>query len=104
MAEMSLQTDPEPLVLVEKVELGVQHDAPEPVRPLPPVLVESSVGTDPLSPPPVQVPAVLGKSLPPLVTTDTGRRATITQADVSRTNSSAGDTTITPHVPGCSRG
>ncbi len=34
MAEMSLQTDPEPVVVVvEKVELGVQHDAPEPVRP-----------------------------------------------------------------------
>lgn len=96
MVEMSLQTDPEPAAVIETAELGVQYDAPEPPRPLPPVLAESSVGTDPLpQPAPVQVPAVLGKSLPPLVTSDTGRRATITQADVSRTNSSAGDTTIT---------
>ncbi|KAF9480593.1 hypothetical protein BDN70DRAFT_805008 [Pholiota conissans] len=92
--DTSLQTEPEPVVVVEKSDMGIQHHTPEPVLPPSPVLVESGVGTDPL-PEPVVAQSGLGRGLPPLVIGDTARRSTITQADVSRTNSSVGDTTIT---------
>ncbi|KAF8905236.1 hypothetical protein CPB84DRAFT_1745558 [Gymnopilus junonius] len=120
-AEMGLQTEPEPVpepeppVVVEKAEMGIQHHIPEPVPvlidsgietdPLP-VLVDSGSGTDPLpEPAPAPVPpkktyanANIGNGLPPLVIRDigAGRRATITQSDISRVSStSGGDTTIT---------
>ncbi|KAF8962640.1 hypothetical protein BDZ97DRAFT_2059572 [Flammula alnicola] len=91
--DMALQTEPAPEIVVEKAEMGIQHHIPEPVVP-PPVLVENGVGTDPL-PEPAPVTSVLGKGLPPLVIADTSRRATITQSDISRTNTSVGDTTVT---------
>ncbi len=48
-ANMSLQREPELVVVIEKAGLGVSHEALEHVRPLPAVLVESSIGMDPLS-------------------------------------------------------
>jgi len=62
------------------------------LKPLSPVRVSSGVGTDP-SP----VPRGVGIGLPPIVTAIDeyqNRRATITQADISKT-SSKGDTTVT---------
>ncbi|KAH9478703.1 Anucleate primary sterigmata protein A [Psilocybe cubensis] len=92
-SEMSLQTEPEPVVVPpQKSEMGIQHFTPEPVPviPTPPVLIDSGVGTDPI-PEPVPV----GRGLPPLVIGDSSRRSTLTQSDVSRASTSAGETTIT---------
>ena len=91
-AEMSLQTEPEPVAVVSKSEMGIQHHTPEPI-PSSPVLVDNSVGTDPL-PEPTVLPTI-GKGLPPLVIGDGKRRLTITQSDFSYGSTSAGDSTIT---------
>ncbi|PPQ80542.1 hypothetical protein CVT25_001575 [Psilocybe cyanescens] len=93
VAEMALQTEPEPVVVpLQKSEMGIQHFTPEPVSilPPPPVLVESGVGTDP-----IPQPVPIGKGLPRLAIGDLSRRTTLTQSDVSRASTSAGETTIT---------
>ncbi|PPR01243.1 hypothetical protein CVT24_006007 [Panaeolus cyanescens] len=87
--ETSLQTDPEPVVVVHRSDMAIQHSAPEPVVPKPPVLVHTEIMTDP-----IPEPTTIGRGLPPLVTGETTRRSTLTQADISR-SSSVGDTTIT---------
>ncbi|KAF9528362.1 hypothetical protein CPB83DRAFT_791687 [Crepidotus variabilis] len=76
-SDVGFQTEP---VVVEKAEAATQHQA---------IYVDNSVGTDPVS-----TTSVLGKGLPPLVIADSSRRATITQADISR-SSSIGDSTLT---------
>lgn len=88
-AEFSLQTDPEPVA--KKAEIGTQHSAPEPVLPAPSVMVDSSIGTDP-----IPELTTIGKGLPPLlIGGDTSRRTTVTQSNISQSESSSGDTTIT---------
>ena len=100
MLDMALQTEPEPIVA--KSEIGIQQDAPQPVVPAPPVLVDYGVGTDPvLQPVLVQAetqtkdiqptPLVIASSISP----DSNRRATITQADISQSSVSVGNSTIT---------
>ncbi|KAF8155589.1 hypothetical protein B0H34DRAFT_783418 [Crassisporium funariophilum] len=100
-AEMALQTEPE--LVAPKSEMATQHDTPEPIVP---VLVHSGVGTDPIFQTTfVQAESqtkasqttepALGHGLPPLIIGDSNRRATITQSDISRASTSAGDTTIT---------
>jgi hypothetical protein len=91
--EMSLQTESEPVVVVSKSEMGIQHHTPEPILPPSPVLVDSGVGTVPL-PEPTVLP-VIGNGLPPLVIGGAGRRLTLTQSDFSHGSSSFGDSTIT---------
>ena len=101
MLDMALQTEPEPIVA--KSEIGIQQDAPQPIVPPPPVLVDYGVGTDPVVKPTlvqaetqtkdVQLTAL--KIVSPHISPDSNRRATITQADISSASISVGDSTIT---------
>ncbi|KAF8815724.1 hypothetical protein BYT27DRAFT_7079180 [Phlegmacium glaucopus] len=103
MLDMALQTELEPIAV--KSEMGIQHDTPQPVVPVPPVLVDNGVGTDPvLKPTLVQaetqtkdiqpIPLVIGQGYTSSISSDSSHRATITQADVSHSSVSVGDSTI----------
>lgn len=100
MLDIALQTEPEPIVA--KSEMGIQQDMPQPVVPAPAVLVDNAVGTDPVHKPVLveaetqtkdiqPTPLKIASPIPP----DSARRATITQADISRASVSVGDSTIT---------
>jgi hypothetical protein len=87
---MALQTEPE--LIVAKSEIGIQQDAPQPVIPAPPVLVDYGVGTDPVFKPILVQAETQTKDIQPTplqiassISTDSNnRRATITtQADFS---------------------
>ena len=100
MLDMALQTEPEPIVT--KSEMGIQQDAPQPVVPTPPVLVDYGVGTDPVLKPTLVQAETQTKDVQPIplkisspISPDSGRRATITQADISHASVSVGDSTIT---------
>jgi hypothetical protein len=99
MLDMALQTEPEPIVA--KSEIGIQQDAPQPVVPPPPVLVDYGVGTDPVVKPTLVQAETQTKDIQPTpliassISPDSGRRATITQADISHSSASVGDSTIT---------
>ena len=100
MLDMALQTEPEPIVA--KSEIGIQQDAPQPVVPAPPVLVDSGVGTDPVLKPILVQAETQTKDIQPTplniassISLDSNRRATITQADISHSSVSVGNSTIT---------
>ena len=97
MLDMALQTEPEPIVA--KSEIGIQQDAPQPVVP---VLVDYGVGTDPVVKPTLVQAETQTKDIQPTplkivspISPDSSRRATITQADISHSSASVGDSTIT---------
>ena len=90
MFDMALQTESEPIIT--KSEMGIQHNAPQPVVPAPPVFVDNGVSTDPILKPILVQAETQTKDISPL---DSARRATITQADLSHPSVSVGDSTIT---------
>ena len=97
MLDMALQTEPEPIVA--KSEMSIQHDAPQPIAPAPPVLVDNGVNTDPMLKPTLVQAETQTKDIQPTpfmiassISPDSGRRATITQADMSY---AVGNSTIT---------
>jgi hypothetical protein len=96
MFDMALQTEPEPIVA--KLEIGIQQDAPQPIVPAPPVLVDYGVGTDPVLKPTLVQAETQTKDIqssPSTISPDSNRRATITQADISYSSVSVGDSTVT---------
>ena len=100
MLDMALQTEAEPIVA--KSEIGIQQDAPQPIVPAPPVLVDYGVGTDPVLKPTLVQAETQTKDIQPIplkiassISPDSNRRATITQADISYSSTSVGDSTIT---------
>ena len=93
MFDMDLQTEPEPIVA--KSEMGIQQDAPQPVVPAPPVLVDYGVSTDPVLKPTLVEVETQTKDIQPtplkiasLISPDSGRRVTIIQADISHSSTS----------------
>ena len=87
--DIALQTELEPIV--DKFEVGIQHDAPWPI------LVDNGVGTDPVLKPTLVQAETQTRDITPLIiaSPDTGRRATITQADISHASDSVGNNTLT---------
>ncbi|KAF9467802.1 hypothetical protein BDZ94DRAFT_1294718 [Collybia nuda] len=123
MADSSMQTDEELVIVIERSDMGIQYVYEEPVPPPAPVVAHSEIGiaTDPEPQPepvfvPIKVQAETQTLLVEKADVDTqtaqakpelralgigsgspeisGRRTTITQYDLSNANSS-GDTTIT---------
>ena len=97
MLDMALQTEPEPIVA--KSEMGIQQDAPQPVVPAPPVLVDYGMGTDPVPKPTLVDVETRTKDIQPtplkiasLISFDSGRRATITQANILHSSTSVENT------------
>ena len=93
MLDMALQTEPEPIVA--KSDMSIQHDAPPPVVPATPVLVDNGVGTDPVFKPTLVQAETQTTDIQLTISSDSGRRATITQADFSHASTSMDDSTIT---------
>ena len=82
-------------LIVAKSETSIQHDAPQPVVLAPPVLVDNGVGTDPVLKRILVQAEAQSKDIQLTMSPDSGRRATITQADFSHANTNVGDSMIT---------